>query len=73
MNAIYLQEPGSKLKGPHADFALTGQTFIWLPFTAGISAFAVILPTPVGTGHEVVSGHPEAPQVKGCYAETLDR
>jgi len=44
MNAIALQEPGSKLKGPVTDCALPGKTFIWLPFAGGISAFAVILP-----------------------------
>jgi hypothetical protein len=27
----------------------TGKTFIWLPFTGGISAFAVILPNPTGS------------------------
>jgi len=62
MNAIALQEPVSKLKGPVTDCTLPGKTFIWLPFAGGISAFAVILPKPMETGH-----------VNGCYAETLDR
>ena len=51
MNAIALQEPGSKLKGPVTDCTLRGQSFIWLPFAGGISAFAVILPKPMGIGH----------------------
>ena len=50
MNAIALQEPVSKLKGPVIDCTLFGKTFIWLPFAGGISAFAVNLPKPVGTG-----------------------
>ena len=49
MNAIALQEPGSKLKSPFTDCTLPGKTFIWLPFAGGISAFAVILPKPMGT------------------------
>ena len=73
MNTIALQEPGSKLKGPVTDCALPGQTFIWLPFAGGISAFAVILPKPMGTGHGVDDGYPDASHVNRCYAETLDR
>jgi hypothetical protein len=73
MNAIALQEPISKLKGPVTDYTLPGQTFIWLPFAGGISAFAVILPKPMGTGHGVGGGYPDASHVSGCYAETLDR
>ena len=49
MNAIALQEPVSKFKGPVTDYTLPGKTFIWLPFAGGISAFAVILPKPMGT------------------------
>ena len=49
------------------------KTFIWLPFAGGISAFAVILPKPMGTGHGVGGGYPDASHVNGCYAETLDR
>jgi hypothetical protein len=70
MNAIALQEPGSKLKGPVTACTLPGKTFIWLPFAGGISAFAVILPKPMATGHGVEGGYPD---VNGCYAETLDR
>jgi hypothetical protein len=44
-----------------------------LPFAGGISAFAVILPKPIGTGHGVGGGYSDASQVNGCYAETLDR
>ena len=73
MNTIALQEPGSKLNGPVTDYPLPGKTFIWLPFVGGISAFAVILPNAMGTGHEVGGGYPDAPHVNGCYAETLDR
>jgi len=62
MIPIALQEPESKLKDPVTDYTLPGKTFIWLPFVGGISAFAVILPNAMGTGH-----------VNGCYAETLDR
>ena len=73
MNAIALQEPGSKLKGPVTDCTLPGKTFIWLPFAGGISAFAVILPKPMGTGHGGGGGYRDPSQVSGCYAETLDR
>ena len=73
MNAIALQEPGSNLKGSVSGCALPGKAFIWLSFAGGISAFAVILPKPMGAGHGVGGGHPDASQVNGCYAETLDR
>jgi hypothetical protein len=73
MNAIALQEPVSKLKGPFTDCTLPGKTFIWLPFAGGMSAFAVILPKPMGTGHGVGGGYPDASHVNGCYAVTLDR
>jgi hypothetical protein len=73
MNAIALQEPVSKLKGSVTDCTLPGKTFIWLPFAGGISAFAVILPKPMGTGYGVGGGYPDASRVNGCYAETLDR
>jgi hypothetical protein len=49
------------------------KTFIWLPFAGGISAFAVILPKPMGTGYGVGDGYPDGSHVNGCYAETLDR
>jgi hypothetical protein len=73
MNAIALREPVSKLKGPFLDCTLPGKAFIWLPFAGGMSAFAVILPKPMGTGHGVGGGYPDASHVNGCYAETLDR
>jgi hypothetical protein len=73
MNAIALQEPVSKLKGSFTDCALPGKPFIWLPFAGGISAFAVILPKPMGTSHGVGGGYPDTSNVNGCYAETLDR
>ena len=66
MNANALQEPGSKLKGSVTDYPLPGQTFIWLPFAGGISAFAVILPKPMGTSHVVGGGYPDASHVNGC-------
>ena len=62
MNAIALQGPVSKFKGPVTDCTFPGKTFIWLPFAGGISVFTVILPNAMGTGH-----------VNGCYVETLDR
>ena len=73
MNAIARQEPVSKLKGSFIDCALPGKPFIWLPFAGGISAFAVILTKPMGTGHGVGGGYPDTSHVNGCYAETLDR
>jgi hypothetical protein len=73
MNAIALQEPGSKIKRPVTDGTLSGQTFICLPFAGGISAFAVIRPKPMGTRHGVDGDYPDACQVNGCYVETLDR
>jgi hypothetical protein len=47
-------------KGHVTDCALPGKTFIWLPFAGGISAFAVILSKPMGTGERVVDGYPDA-------------
>ena len=73
MNAVALQEPVSQLKGSFTDCALPGEPFIWLPFAGGISAFAVILTKPIGTGHGVGGGYPDASHVNECYAETLDR
>jgi hypothetical protein len=73
MNAIALQEPVSKLKGPVTDSTLPGKTFSWLPFVGGMSAFAVILPKPMGIGHGVGGAYPDAPYVNGCYVQTLDR
>jgi hypothetical protein len=73
MNATALQGPVSKLKGPVTDYTPPGKTFICLSFVAGISAFAVILPKPMGIGHGVGGDFPDAPGVNGCYAQTLDR
>jgi hypothetical protein len=73
MKAIALKEPVSKLKGPFTECTLPGKTFIWLPFAGGMSAFAVILPKPMGTGQGVGGGYPDASHVNGCYAKTLDR
>ena len=73
MNAIARQEPGSKLKSRVSDRTHPGKAFIWLPFAGGISAFAVILPNSMRTGHGVGGGYPDASHVNGCYAETLDR
>jgi hypothetical protein len=72
MNAIALQEPGSKLKGRVTDRTFSGQSFIWLPFAGGISAFAVILPKPTETGCGV-GAHSGASQVNGCWAKTPGR
>ena len=73
MNAITLQEPVSKLRVSVTDRTLPGKKFICVPFAGGISAFAVILPNAMGTGHGVGGGYPDASHVNGCYAETLDR
>ena len=73
MNAITLQDSGSEIEGPVTDWTLPGKTFIWLPFAGGISAFAVILPKSMGTGHGVGGGYPDASRVSGRYAEALDR
>ena len=73
MNAIARQDPISNLKGSFIDCALLGKPFIWLPFAGGISAFAVILTKPMGTGHGFDDGYPDASHVNGCRAETLDR
>jgi hypothetical protein len=51
---------------PVTDCTLPGKTFIWLPFAGGISAFAVILPKPMGTGHGVGGGYADASHVNGC-------
>jgi hypothetical protein len=60
MNAIAPRKPGWKRKRPVTDCTLPGKTFIWLPFSGGISAFAVILPKPMGAGHVVGGGYPDA-------------
>jgi hypothetical protein len=36
--------------------AIPSKTFIWLPFMGGISAFAVILPKPVGSSRGLYNG-----------------
>jgi hypothetical protein len=50
MNAFMKVFPLKKLVSTitvrFTDGASSGNTFIWLPFTGGISAFAVILPSP---------------------------
>jgi hypothetical protein len=73
MNAVVLQEPVLKLKGPATDCTLPGKTFIWLPFAGGISAFSVILPKPMGTGDRVVDGYPDASHVNGLLRVTGSR
>ena len=42
-------KPVAKFKVPITPRFFPDQTFIWLPFTGGISAFAVILPKPMGS------------------------
>jgi hypothetical protein len=71
MNAIALQEPVSKLKGPVIDCTLLGKTFIWLPFAGAISAFAVILPKPMETGHGVGGGYPKATRSRRFEVNTV--
>ena len=41
-------KPVAKFKVPITPRVFADQTFIWLPFAGGISAFAVILPKPMG-------------------------
>jgi hypothetical protein len=41
-----LNKLASKITVRSTDGASSGNTFIWLPFAGGISAFAVILPSP---------------------------
>jgi hypothetical protein len=50
----------SSPSGPVIECTLPGKTLTWLPFAGGISAFAVILPKPLGTGDRVVDGYPDA-------------
>jgi hypothetical protein len=50
MNAIMkvsaLKKIASKFNPPFTTGSISRKAFIWLPFTGGISAFAVILPKP---------------------------
>lgn len=49
MNALLilaLRKCSSKFKADLSTGAISGKTFIWLPFAGGMSAFAVILPKP---------------------------
>jgi hypothetical protein len=50
MNAFMKVSPLKKLvsniTARFTDGPSSGNTFIWLPFTGGISAFAVVLPKP---------------------------
>jgi hypothetical protein len=49
MKVFALKKLVSKFKTQHITTgAIPSKTFIWLPFTGGISAFAVILPKPHG-------------------------
>jgi hypothetical protein len=49
MKVFALKKSVSKFKAQHITTgAIPGKTFIWLTFTGGISAFAVILPKPLG-------------------------
>ncbi len=43
---LVLKKLVSKFKTHLSTGAISRETFIWLPFTGGISAFAVILPKP---------------------------
>ena len=66
MDAIALRDPVSKLKGLVTDHILPAKTFIGLLFVGGISTSAIILPKPMGTGHGVGDGYPDARHVIGC-------
>jgi hypothetical protein len=50
MNAIMkvsaLKKFASKFNADFTTGGISRKTFVWLPFTGGISAFAVILPKP---------------------------
>jgi hypothetical protein len=46
LKAFSLKKLVSKFKADISTCAIPGKTFTWLPFTGGISAFAVILPKP---------------------------
>jgi hypothetical protein len=46
MKVFALKKLVSKFKAHITTRAIPGKTFIWLPFTGGLSAFAVILPKP---------------------------
>jgi hypothetical protein len=49
MNAflnLSLKKFASKFKADLSAAAISRETFIWLPFAGGVSAFAVILPKP---------------------------
>jgi hypothetical protein len=46
MKVLALKKLGSKFNADISTGAITEKAFIWLPFTGGISAFAVILPKP---------------------------
>jgi hypothetical protein len=48
MKVFALKKLGSKFKANITTCAIPDKTFIWLPFTGGILAFAVILPKPHG-------------------------
>jgi hypothetical protein len=48
LKVFSLEKSVSKFKAHISTCAIPGKAFIWLPFTGGISAFAVILPKPHG-------------------------
>jgi len=48
LKVFSLKKLVSKFKAHITTCAIPCKTFTWLPFTGGISAFAVILPKPYG-------------------------
>jgi hypothetical protein len=46
MKVLALKKFASNFKPHSTTGGVSRKTFIWLPFTGGISAFAVILPKP---------------------------
>ena len=48
MKVCALKNLVSKFEAHLTTCAIPSKTFIWLPFTGGLSAFAVILPSPMG-------------------------
>jgi hypothetical protein len=47
-NSLSLEAYKREFKAHITTYAIPSKTFIWLPFTGGISVFAVILPKPHG-------------------------
>jgi hypothetical protein len=73
MNAVALQDPVSQLKGPSLTALFPASHLSGCHLPEGFQLSRSILPKPMGTGHGIGGGYPDAFHVNGCYAETLDR